>query len=557
VTFAQLTNWKSRPKYRIGILGGIGEFGRNCTVIEDPSGKLLVIDVGIMFPGPGLPGVNRIIPDFENLAGREADVVGLVITHGHEDHIGAISQFLDRVVKCDIFASPLASGIFERKLRHEHRQGVRLVDVKDAQELEIGPFRLTFIAANHSIPQTLGVMVEIQGDLLYFTGDFRLDDSPLLGHQTNHLRVSEFAKQRAIRYMFVDATNAGQEGSTRRESSVMTSIRPAVAKAQGRIYFTTFASHIERQFLAITLAQEYGRKVYVAGAAMTRNVRLAAKLGLHTFPEGLFVDRVTAQRLPPSQLLVLASGSQGEEGSFLDRLAHSTQAHFELRDDDLIIFSSVPIPGNEPKITRNIDAYLRAGAEVLHYRDHHVHVSGHARNDEIGSLINTANPTCVVPVHGDHYNILRCAELAKRVGPYDTLILSTGDVLEVFEDSHSVVSQALSSRPVYVDDQNDDIPDQIVRDRRILSEQGLIIIQLFEADDDGSYELGEVTYVGFSGKPVDALIEKKLDEINRSGGGPGAVRQVRELIYRHIGGPRGRQAKVVVSLVAVESNATD
>lgn len=557
MTFADIKEWESRPNYRIGILGGIGEFGRNCTIIEDPSGKLLVIDVGIMFPGPGLPGVNRIIPDFDNLAGREDDVVALVITHGHEDHIGAISQFLDRVGGCQILASPLASGIFERKLRHEHRRDLRLIDIEDAQQVDVGPFKLTFVAANHSIPQTLGVLVEVQGDLLYFTGDFRLDDSPILGHATNHLGVSGFALERKIRYLFVDSTNAGQDGSTRRESSVMTSIRPVFAKAPGRIYFTTFASHIERQFLAITLAQEYGRKVYVAGAAMTRNVRLATKLGLHKLPGDLFVDRETAQKTDPSKLMVLASGSQGEEGSFLDRLADGTQPHFELRDDDLIIFSSVPIPGNEPKITRNIDVYLRAGAEVLHYRDHHVHVSGHARNDEIGALISTVQPTCVVPMHGDHYNILRCAELAQRVGPYDTLVLSTGDVLEVFDDSHEVVTDALSSRPVYVDDLSDDIPEQVVRDRRVLSEQGLILIQLFEAADDGSYELGEVNYVGFSGPPVDAIVEQKLKTINDSDGGPGVVRLVRDAIYRKIGGPRGRQAKIVVSVIPVESNVTD
>lgn len=557
MTFADIAKWESQPNYRIGILGGIGEFGRNCTIIEDPTGKLLVIDVGIMFPGPGLPGVNRIIPDFGNLAGREDDIVGLVITHGHEDHIGAISQFLDRVGGCQILASPLASGIFERKLRPEHRRDLRLVDIENAQKVELGPFALTFVAANHSIPQTLGVLVEVQGDLLYFTGDFRLDDSPILGHATNHLAVSGFALDRKIRFLFVDSTNAGQDGSTRRESSVMTSIRPVFAKARGRIYFTTFASHIERQFLAITLAQEYGRKVYVAGAAMNRNVRLATMLGVHNLPGDLFVDRETARQTEPSKLMVLASGSQGEEGSFLDRLAHGTQTHFALRDDDLIIFSSVPIPGNEPKITRNIDVYLRAGAEVLHYRDHHVHVSGHARNDEIGALISTVDPTCVVPMHGDHYNILRCAELAQRVGPYDTLVLSTGDVLEVYEESHEVVANALSSRPVYVDDLSDDIPDKVVQDRRVLSEQGLIMIQLFEADDDGSYELGEVNYAGFSGPPVDAIIEQTLSKVNSSGSDTNVARSVRDAVYRSIGGPRGRQAKIMLSVVPVESNLTD
>ena len=182
MSFAAVAKWESRPKYRIGFLGGVGEFGRNCTVIEDGGGKLLVVDAGIKFPGPGLPGVDRIIPDFSNLAGRESDVVGLFITHGHEDHIGAIAQFLDRVGDCEIFASPLASGIFARKLRAHQRGKVKIVDVQASQTLEVGPFAITCISANHSIPQTLGALVEVEGDLLYFTGDFRLDDSPLVGH---------------------------------------------------------------------------------------------------------------------------------------------------------------------------------------------------------------------------------------------------------------------------------------------------------------------------------------------------------------------------------------
>lgn len=546
MSFAEISTWDSQPKYRIGFLGGVGEFGRNCTVIEDPSGKLLVIDAGLMFPGPGLPGVDRIIPDFGNFEGREGDVTALVITHGHEDHIGAIGQFLDRVGSCKILASPLASGIFERKLRGARRQSAELVDVAASQEIAIGPFKITFVSANHSIPQTLGALVEVQGDLLYFTGDFRLDDSPLIGLPTDHRQIAELAGGRAIRYMFVDSTNAGQDGQTRRESSVMTSIRPRFRDARGRIYFTTFASHIERQFLAISLAEEFGRKVHVAGFSMRRNVRLAKELGLHNFAADLFVDTAEAKELPPGELMVLASGSQGEPGSFLDRLANGTQESFELRSDDLIVFSSVPIPGNEPRITRNIDKYMRLGAEVLHYRDAHVHVSGHARNDEIGALITVVQPQCVVPVHGDHYNIVRCAELVGRVGPYDSLIAATGDVIEVFPTEHVLRSDVLSARPIYVDDNSDDIPEEVVRDRATLSEQGAIIVHLRHSPSEDVHELIEVRYLGYSGEPIDDLIKQVIEHSNNDDASSNITRLIKNKVYRSIGGPRGRQAKVII-----------
>lgn len=545
MSFADVATWESSPKYRIGFLGGVGEFGRNCTVIEDSSGKLLVVDAGIMFPGPGLPGVDRIIPDFSNLVGREEDVVGLVITHGHEDHIGAIPQFLDHVGDCRIFASPLASGIFARKLRASHRTNATVVDVEASQSLQVGPFAITFISANHSIPQTLGALIEVEGDLLYFTGDFRLDDSPLVGHPTDHREVARIAGDRPVRYMFIDSTNAGQDGQTRRESSVMTSIRPRFKEAVGRIYFTTFASHIERQFLAISLAIEFGRKVHVAGFSMKRNVKLAKQIGLHDFPEDVFVDLDEARNLPARELLVLASGSQGERGSFLDRLANDTQKDFRLTSDDLVIFSSVPIPGNEPRITRNIDKYMRRGADVLHYRDSHVHVSGHARNDEIGALITVVRPQCVVPVHGDYYNLIRCADLVDRVGDYESLVSSTGDVVEVYESSHTVIEGALSSRQVYVDDASDDIDEEIVRDRQVLSEQGAILV-LLATTPDQSVDLVACHYLGFSGEPVDQIVRNTLKELNESGSQDTVVRAIKNKIYRSIGGPRGNQAKVLI-----------
>lgn len=546
VTFAAIAEWQSQPRYRIGILGGVGEFGRNCTVIEDASGKMLVIDAGMMFPGPDLPGVNRVIPDFTNFAGREDDVLALLITHGHEDHIGAIPQFLDHVGHCDILATPLASGIFDRKLHRGQRERANVVEVHAGEAMEIGPFKLTFIAANHSIPQTMGALVEVQGDLLYFTGDFRLDDSPMLGHVTDHRGVNEQAGDRPVRFMFIDSTNAGQSGQTRRESSVRTSIRPAFARARGRIYFTTFASHIERQFLAISLAEEFGRKVHVAGFAMRRNSRLAQQLGLHQFPEDLFVDRAVAQLMKPSELLVLASGSQGETGSFLDRLAHGTQPDFKLTADDLMILSSVPIPGNEPRITRNIDRYMRTGASVLHYRDAHVHVSGHARNDEIGALIHVVRPECVIPVHGDHYNLVRCADLVREVGPMEALVLGTGDVVEVFANDHTVSRAALSSREIYVDDHSDDIPETVIHERRVIAEQGLICVQLTALEEGRSHQLASIQFIGFSGPPLDAVVGEALDSANNQAGEVNVVRLVRNAIYGSIGGPRGRQARVLV-----------
>lgn len=539
----------SEPKYRVWVLGGVGEFGRNCTVIEDRSGKLLVIDAGIMFPGPDLPGVQRIIPDFGNLAGREQDIVALLVTHGHEDHLGAIPQFIDAVGTCLVFASPLAIGILDRKLTDGQRQKADIRPVRPLDRQMLGPFAAKFFAANHSIPQTLGILIELAGDLLYFTGDFRLDDVPILGHANDHDGALDEIGERRVRFMFIDSTNAGQDGRTRGETSVWSSIRPLMEQAKGTVYFTTFASHLERQFQALSMAEEFGRRVFVAGRAMRRNVDLARKLGIFRISPDVFVGRDAMATLDPNQLLVLASGSQGEPGSFLDNLSRGSQQGFSLSSDDLIIMSSVPIPGNEPRITAEIDRFMRLGAQVLHYRDAHVHVSGHAKNDELGAIMHAVRPMCVVPVHGDHYNLVRTADLAKRIGGISSLILRTGQVVEVFEDAYEISPRELSARPVFVDDHSSDVPLSVVAERRILRDQGAIVVHVTFDPGTASYSLVSLSRLGFSGRAdLEGLVQSALSGLGGRVETDQVSRTCRDIIFRNIAGRRGSQARVVVNV---------
>jgi ribonuclease J len=542
-----------RPDLRIWILGGVGEFGRNCTVLEDTrTKKLLIIDAGIMFPGHDLPGVNRIAPDFTDLTARAEDIVGLLITHGHEDHIGAIPQFVDAVGDRPIFLGPLARGLVERKLTESQRPIDHLHTVELLQTVELGPFTATFLGANHSIPQTMGIVVEVGDNLLHFTGDFRLDDMPILGHATDHNSLFDLLDGRRPRFMFVDSTNAGQDGRTRTESSVWTTLRPAVADARGTVYFTTFASHLERQYQALLLAVEYGRRVYVAGRAMRRNVELARKLGIFELPDDLFVELRASADVPRGGLLVLASGSQAEPGSFLDRLSFGARDPFTVGPGDLLVMSSVPIPGNEPRVVHLVDRFLRSGAEVLDYRSAHVHVSGHARNDEIAALVRAVHPQCVIPVHGDHYNLLKCAELASRVGAISTLVLRTGQVVDVFARHYEVSPSEVSARPVYIDDQSDDISERIVRERRVLSTQGAVFVSLAFDGQDNSFAVTSVGRLGFSGDvDLESVVAAALQELTDPADRALVIRKCRDAIYRSIGGPRGSQAIVVVEVTQI------
>lgn len=459
---------------RIVPLGGLGEVGRNMTVFEY-GGKLLVVDCGVLFPEEHQPGVDLILPDFEPIKGRLDDIVGVVLTHGHEDHIGAVPYLLKLKSDIPIVGSGLTLALTEAKLK-EHRIRPYSLTVTERQRENLGPFELEFIAVNHSIPDALAVAIRTPAGMALATGDFKMDQLPLDGRLTD-LRAFARLGEEGVDLFLVDSTNADVPGFTPLERSIGPVLDQVIAGSPRRVIVASFSSHVHRVQQVLDAAAAHGRRVALLGRSMLRNMTIAEELGYLHVPEGVLIDYKKARDLPDDQIVYMSTGSQGEPMAVLSRMANLDHA-IEPGPGDTVILASSLIPGNENAVYRVIDGLTKLGAHVVHKGNAKVHVSGHAAAGELLYCYNILKPRNVLPVHGEYRHLMANARLAQDTGiePERTILAENGTVIDLKDGDARVVGQ-LDLGFVYVDGSTvGEITDADLKDRRILGEEGFISV---------------------------------------------------------------------------------
>lgn len=459
---------------RVTPLGGLGEVGRNMALYEF-DGKILIVDCGVLFPEEHQPGVDLILPDMEPLRGRLDDIVGLVLTHGHEDHIGAVPYLLRLREDIPIFGSKLTLALTAAKLK-EHRITPTSTVVREGERIDVGPFDLEFVAVNHSIPDALAIAIRTEAGLALHTGDFKMDQLPLDGRLTD-LRAFARLGEEGIDLFLPDSTNADVPGFTPTEREIGPVIEQVMAKTTGRVIVASFSSHVHRVQQVIDAAHANGRRVALLGRSMVRNMTIAQQLGYLDVPEGALVDYKKSHDIPDSEIVYMSTGSQGEPMAVLSRMANLNHA-IEPGEGDTVILASSLIPGNENAVYRVIDGLTKLGAKVVHKANARVHVSGHAAAGELLYCYNILQPKNVLPVHGEHRHLTANAKIAQDAGidEASTIIGENGTVVDLIDGEAQVVGQ-LDLGFVYVDGSTvGAITDADLKDRRVLGEEGFVSV---------------------------------------------------------------------------------
>lgn len=463
-----------RQGLRVVALGGLGAIGRNMTVLEY-GGKLLIVDCGVLFPEEQQPGVDLILPDFSYLDDRWEDVVALVLTHGHEDHIGAVPFLLREHDQFPIYGSKLTLAFLESKLR-EHRRKATLVEVEADQEVSVGPFTVEFLAVTHSIPDALALAIRTPDHVVIHTGDFKIDQLPLDGRTTDLNAFAELGDG-GVDLLLVDSTNAEVPGFLVSERDIAPVLDRVFAQAKGRLIVASFASHVHRIQQVLDAAVAHRRKAAFVGRSMVRNMNVARELGYLTVPGNTLISLDQMKDLPDDQAVLICTGSQGEPMAALSRIANRDH-EIEVGPGDTIVLASSLIPGNENSVNRVINGLIKQGATVVHKSNAMVHVSGHASAGELLTLYNIVKPRNVMPVHGEWRHLRANAALAELTGvPADHIVLAeNGTVIDLVDGAVATVGQVPVGY-VYVDGSSvGDITESQLKDRRILGEEGFISV---------------------------------------------------------------------------------
>ncbi|WP_127497109.1 ribonuclease J [Actinoplanes solisilvae] len=458
---------------RVIPMGGLGAIGRNMTVLEF-DGKLLVIDCGVLFPDVEQPGVDLILPDFSSILDRLDDIQAIVLTHGHEDHIGAVPYLLANKADIPLVGSEFTLALVEAKLA-ERRLDPYTLTVREGQTEQLGPFGCEFFAVNHSIPDALAVAVRTPAGLILHTGDFKMDQVPLDGRITD---LAGFARLGAegVDLLLSDSTNAEVPGFVTPERDIGPVLSSIFGKARGRIIVASFASHVHRVQQVMDAAWEYERKVALIGRSMVRNMGIARDLGLLNIPDGLLVSLDEATKMPGDEIVFMSTGSQGEPMSALGRMANGDHRHITIESGDTVVLASSLVPGNETSVYRVINRLSRAGATVVHKETAKVHVSGHAPAGELLYLLNVVRPSNLMPVHGEWRHLRAHAQLGieSGVAPDRVVLCEDGDVVDLVE-GHARHVGRVQNRYVYVDGLAvGDVSESLLTERRILGDGGFI-----------------------------------------------------------------------------------
>jgi ribonuclease J len=509
---------------RIVALGGIGEIGRNMTVFEF-DGKLLIVDCGVLFPEEHQPGVNVILPDFSYIRDRLDDVVAVVLTHGHEDHIGGVPYLLKERADIPLVGSKLTLAFIEAKLQ-EHRITPKTVQVKEGDRRTMGGFDLEFVAVNHSIPDSLAVAIRTAAGMVLHTGDFKMDQFPLDRRITD---LGAFARLGAegVDLFLTDSTNADVPGFTTSEKDLSPAIDAVFRTAPRRIIVSSFASHIHRIQQIIDTAHRHRRKVAFVGRSMVRNMTIAADLGYLNIPQGLLVDFKKLERSDDHKVVLICTGSQGEPMAALSRMANKDHA-IRISEGDTVLLASSLIPGNENAIYGIINALTEIGANVVHKGNAKVHVSGHASAGELAYCYNIVKPRNVMPVHGEWRHLRANSEIAVATGvdPRNVVIAQDGVTVDLVR-GRATISGKVDAGLVFVDgDSVGGITEEDLRERRRLAEEGVVtVLAIIDPDNGEIVEAPEFFTKGFSCSDEDldkagAAVEKALRDSasNRQGG---------------------------------------
>ena len=462
---------------RLIFFGGLGEIGRNCAAIEI-AGRLMLIDVGLMFPDTDMPGIDLVLPDFTYLRENKDRIEGAIITHGHEDHAGALSYLL---ADCSfpIYSSALTLGLARHRIDEAGLlDRTQLIAVEDGERRQIGPFDVEFIPVTHSVPHAFGVAFHTPQGVVMHTGDFKLDLTPIDGRRTELARIGALAARDGIRLLLSDSTNAEEPGTTPSESAVGEVLKECFHQHRNkRIVVACFASHIHRMQQVANAAIESGRVIATLGLSMAKNVKLAREMKLLDIPDSSLVPIEEVNKIDPGAICVISTGSQGEPMSALARMAAGQSKWLDVGEDDVVILSSHPIPGNESSVGKVIDGLYRRGVEVIHSGLARVHSSGHARQQELKTMISVAKPQFFIPVHGEYRHLTHHTRIAAEMGvPFDNILLcEDGDVVELSDGGLEFAGEVPAGY-LYVDGSSSDIGRGVLRDRQVLSQEGVVMV---------------------------------------------------------------------------------
>jgi len=469
---------KSGNKLRIIPLGGLGEIGKNMMAYEYGD-NLLVVDAGLMFPENDMLGIDYIIPDFQYLLANRQRVRGVIVTHGHEDHTGAIHHLLESI-RVPIYATPLTRGLLEAKLsRGGLLSQLQLNTIRAGETIQLGPFKVEFFHVCHSIPDGVGLGITTPAGLVIHTGDYKFDHTPVDNWPTDYAKLAEFAG-RGVLALLADSTNADKAGWTPSERVIDAAFEQVFREAPGRIIVASFASLISRMQQVANAAIKVNRRLAFVGTSMVENARIARKLGYLDIPDELLISIEQALRSDPKEVVLMTTGTQGEPTSILGRLSTGTNRQFDIIPGDTVVLSSHPIPGNEESINRTINRLFRRGANVIYESIAPVHVSGHARQEEMKLLLHLVKPRFFIPIHGELRHLKQHAQLARQLGvPEENIaVVENGQVVEL-EDGRMRIGERIPGGYVFVDGSGvGEIGPSVMREREILARDGFVLVNL-------------------------------------------------------------------------------
>ena len=514
-------------KLRVLPLGGLGEIGKNMTVVEY-DGRIVVVDTGLMFPTPEMLGIDLVLPDFTYLRERAKDIEAIVLTHGHEDHVGALPYVLREIgMPPVIYGGLLTVGMVRSKL-DEHKLGdAPLEELPAGEQVQVGPFELELIHLSHSIPDARGVLLTTDLGSMLMTGDYKFDQTPVDGRPADMSRLAELGRD-GLMLLCGDSTNADRPGVAPSESSVGPALLETFSDCRGRIIVTSFASNIHRVQQVIDAAVALDRRVALVGRSMRKNFNIASNLGIANAPSGLFIQPREIEDFPDEKVVVISTGSQGEPLSALRRMANNDHRDVELHSGDTVVFSATPVPGNERAVNETIDRIFEIGARVVTAKDAPIHASGHGWQEELKLMLNLTKPRFVMPVHGDHQRLRLHAELAEAVGIDAERIFRgrNGLPLEI-DEGGARFGTDVHAGVIFVDGVNVGEPDDVaLRDRREISADGIFIVVATISSDDGSVVADPeviVRGVAAADESVDLVdelkdvVEDSLDEAAAAG----------------------------------------
>lgn len=536
---------------RLVPLGGLGEVGKNMMVIEYGE-NILIVDTGIMFPENDMLGIDYIIPDFQYLDDKRDIVRGIVITHGHEDHTGAIAHVAKKI-HAPIYATRLTMGLVEVKLgRAGLLNNADLNVVEAGDQVNVGPFRVEFFHVAHSIPDAVGLGIDSPGGLLVHTGDYKFDHTPVDGWPTDFGKLGEYSG-RGVLALLADSTNADTPGWTPSEAVIDPAFDRVFRNADGRILIGSFASLISRIQQVINAAERHDRVVSFVGLSMVENTKMARELGYLEAPDGLIVDLDEALSMDPSKVVLMCTGTQGEPSSALARLSRGSNRLFDIQPGDTVVLSSHPIPGNEEMVHRTINRLFQRGAHVIYDPIESVHVSGHASQEEMKLMMQLVRPKYLVPVHGELRHLKQHADMAVELGiPRENIpVVENGTVIE-FEDGEMSIGERVPGGYVFVDGSGvGDVGPMVMREREALSQDGVVTVQLHLDPDQGTLvEDPELVSKGFVFvHEADALFSQAKDLIRKTAqraNGSNISDRVEKELLKFFYNETGRRPMVIV-----------